>query len=87
MSPSQRDVLSLTQRYDAHGDHLNARQQELQDMLTAAKAYLEDVHEILTWLGNTEDTNEEYNTLPANVKDTIEKLQRHNVCQYCIINQ
>ena len=79
MSPAQREVLSFTQRYDAHGDQLSARQQELQDMLSAAKAYLEDVHDILTWLDNTQNTNEEYNTLPANAADATEKLQRHKV--------
>lgn len=79
MTPPQKEVLDLTQRYDTIGERLTERQQDLQAMLSAAKVYLEDVQDIMTWLEDNSGNMEEYETIPANVGDAKDKLKRHQV--------
>ena len=54
LSEVQKQLVDVNQRYEILGVRLGDRKKELESMLAAVKAYLEDLHEILQWVDDKE---------------------------------
>ena len=80
MSETQHQLMEMNQRYDLLGEKLVERQQELKDLLSGVKTYLQDLQDVLTWLDDKEKTTGPFKTLPTKAEEAERRLKEHQVC-------
>ena len=68
--------MDVNHRYEILGARLGDRKKELESMLAAVKAYLEDLHELLEWVEEKEP-QAIHGPLPIDSDQTKEQLARH----------
>ena len=79
LSEAQCHLVDINNRYKQLGERLSDRQKDLEETVTIARRYLEDLQDVLTWLDDKEQMMLPLNTLPANEDEAKVKLLEHQV--------
>ena len=79
MSETQQQLMGMNQRYEVIGERLNDRKQELQQLLSGVRTYLQDIQGLLTWLDENEANAAPAKTVPAKLDQAEKMLNQHKV--------
>ncbi|XP_041359578.1 microtubule-actin cross-linking factor 1, isoforms 1/2/3/5-like isoform X9 [Gigantopelta aegis] len=77
LSETQQQLLDINQRYDIVGERLADRQQELQNVLSSIKTFLQDLQDMLSWLDIKDQETNANQSVPTSEKEAKRKLKDH----------
>lgn len=82
MTEIQQELVDINQRYDLMGDRLADRHQELQNMLSSTKTFLQDMADLMTWVDLKELDASLSPSLPTSEREAKKQLKLQDVSCY-----
>lgn len=79
MTEIQQELVDINHRYDLLGDRLSDRHQELQNMLSSTKTFLQDVNDLMTWVDLKELDASLSPSLPTSEREAKKQLKLQEV--------
>lgn len=79
LSEIQQELVDINHRYDHLGDRLADRHQELQNMLSSTKTFLQDMSDLMTWVDLKELDASLSPSLPTSEREAKKQLKLQEV--------